>query len=820
MSPRLARLSVLFLLTFSFHLLHGQEMSALFESYNAQFHTEKVYIHTDNDYYFPESTIYGKVYLVHASDHILIDTTVLIHVDLISPTGETINQILLRADAGVADFTMNSDLSFESGKYVVRGYTQYQRNFDDSFIFQKEIQFVQSPDDVKIDLLPSDSLIVDFFPEGGHLVTGLMSTLAFKVTDNYGKPLELSGHIEDDKGEVVGTLNHVIEGLGKGRFLVQSNMDYFGVFNYNGNDYKFKLPRAIDKGYSFQISSKSSEIIIDCRPNPSMQNHTVEILGHIRGQVFLSKTMNGNAPVRYRLDKNTIPSGILHFTLFDEQNRPIAERLAYNENPNEDVSIEIQVEEDVLFKRSKVNGSVSLSDAHGQASMTVYSSDVLSEQLDGIDIRTYLLFQSDLKGKISNLSHFFNSAKLEYQSTLDLLLMTHGWRKFKWLDVVEQRLPEIAYPPETSSTLAGQVTMKHNDKPVAADVAVTLMSDSLFANLMYTTGEDGVFYFTGIDLSDTTDVVIQAAKHKAKKKKKKKEEAKISGNRYVKINLLNWDDLEFDKDHNIPISIIQTGHNEDEAPGVIREDGEELRASNQSSIFDGALWSIDLQEVVVSTSVSRGQKRNLEAKRRYEEKDMFFFASTDKFNPDEPQFDQFNWKNVYQMIKTVVPQAYIIQEDGIQKIVHRGGGPATIVIDGVVQPDDREVLLDPDHVAMIDVLLDPRAPALYGVGAAIVLITKSDAEKSVAKKDGVLAMSLPGYHEARAFYSPDYSTFTSSDPDFRTTLQWEPHLILDGDPYDFEFYSGDLLGDFIISIEGITNDGVPFVDSKTIRVAN
>lgn len=193
----------------------GQNIAESFQLYHSSHHTEKIFVHTDNSYYFPESTIYGKVYLVHGTDHQLIDTTILIHVQLVNREGEIMQRHILESENGTADFALDTDLNYLPGKYYLKAYTQYQRNFDDAYIFQKEILIANSPEvGVNESIEKEDSLTIDFFPEGGHLVQGIESKVAFKIMGNDTESQDIVGVLRTSDGTFVDSVKTTLGGIG------------------------------------------------------------------------------------------------------------------------------------------------------------------------------------------------------------------------------------------------------------------------------------------------------------------------------------------------------------------------------------------------------------------------------------------------------------------------------------------------------------------------------------------------------------------------------------------------------------------------------
>ena len=110
---------------------------------------EKVYLHTDRTYYFPGDDIWFKAYLIDAADRLFCGNSKNLHVELISPSSKIIDSRIIRLDGGLGngDFKLADDL--KSGRYRLRAYTNYMRNFSDQLFFSKEIFIVNSADKKK-----------------------------------------------------------------------------------------------------------------------------------------------------------------------------------------------------------------------------------------------------------------------------------------------------------------------------------------------------------------------------------------------------------------------------------------------------------------------------------------------------------------------------------------------------------------------------------------------------------------------------------------------------------------------------------------------
>ncbi|MEM6771448.1 MAG: MG2 domain-containing protein, partial [Bacteroidota bacterium] len=176
----------------------AQSISDQLNSYALQFQTEKVYFAHDKPFYAPGETIWGKVYLVDGSTHQPYAATPVVYVDWVKPDGTVKTSYTLQVNGGSVAVDIPTSLSDTTGTWSIRAYSLYQRNFDEAYLFQKEIRLL----DQKVDATTSakdsiENFTVRLFPEGGHLINGLSGTIAFQARNDKNENIAISGVVVD-----------------------------------------------------------------------------------------------------------------------------------------------------------------------------------------------------------------------------------------------------------------------------------------------------------------------------------------------------------------------------------------------------------------------------------------------------------------------------------------------------------------------------------------------------------------------------------------------------------------------------------------------
>ncbi|NMC38243.1 MAG: hypothetical protein GYA41_07970 [Bacteroidales bacterium] len=215
-------------------------MSQLENFQNTALVIEKVYLHTDLDYYLPGDTLWFKAYLIDASEMMLTDHSRNLHVEIISPEAVITDSRIVRIMNGLGngDFILSENL--KTGTYYLRAYTNYMRNFGEQLFFTREIRIAGNPDSAGMESYStqpgSNTLHLQFFPEGGSLVDEVTSVVGFKVTDGQGYGCDITGVVYSGPGDSVTTFKSNHNGMGKFTLTPQKGWEYYAVVkDSNGN---------------------------------------------------------------------------------------------------------------------------------------------------------------------------------------------------------------------------------------------------------------------------------------------------------------------------------------------------------------------------------------------------------------------------------------------------------------------------------------------------------------------------------------------------------------------------------------------------------
>lgn len=805
---------------------YGQLPAQLLSEYLATHHLEKVYINHDKPYYTTGETIWCKVHLLNGRTHQAFEASPIVYVDWINPKGEIVKTYYLKIKAGIAALDIQTDTTWAAGNYTLRGYTLYQKNFEEAYLFQKEILLT---DFYKKEIKKATKELdfsVQFFPEGGDLVTGLSSKVAFKAQNKKGEAIEVNGVLETAKGQMITPLKSLHEGMGFFNLLPTEKTTYLATFTHLGQTKTFELPPSLEKGYVVKIDTRPADQIkvkITGNTKPLLAGCT--LIGQVRGQVFLSQQLaEEEKMIALAINKSTLPVGLLHFTLFNRQNYPVSERLIFNKKKAEKIATTINISNQIIKNRTLVKGTIaSLQTSKiipSQLSISIYNQDLIADDLQGLTIENYLLLQSDLKGHISNINQYFQKDDTKTRTLLDLLLLTHGWRRFTWQQVLNKEKIDLIYPTEETFSFAGQVKKEGKNKPVKADVFLNILTQKDFAFANMTTGAEGLFLFEGFAFEDTTDLLIQANIFNERKAKKVKEgTTKRVGNKFVDIEVFNLHETPYNPTLSLKPAQLQ--------PAVLEQKVAEIAEIQGATIIDSSLWSIDLDEVTVSRKrITYRQKRYADVRTKYQSRGVFHFSSTPKFFAEDLFKHTPSFVDIFDLIMAAIPGAGRADLAGVRGIsLGRGKNSVNFALNGQIVTSDYLQNIRAEAVDVIDVITGMKATAAYGVDPVIAILTKEGEalEKAVSKAQNIGRQQIehPGFYQAKTYYQPDYRISAArrgQKADYRTTIYWNPAITIEDKMMPFEFYTGDIAGNYLIWVEGITQEGIPFTARDTFFV--
>lgn len=469
-----------------FHSASGQandsertEINNLLYRYSSFIRPQKVYLHLDKTGYKSGETIWFKAYLFDGTTHLPEADTSNIYIELVNSAGDPVEIRTLMAEGGYASGDINLDQNLPEGNYVIRAYSDWMRNFSKEYFFT---QYLYIKNHGYEDRIPrsdvrrnrrfnrdiermEESLEVAFFPEGGNLVSGLPNRVALRVADMTSRGRKAEGKIIDDQGSEIVRFKTGSSGVGIFEFRPEKDRSYEAHISVNdGRHANYDLPDVFSEGYVLRVDQAEGQINISVissvkQGNP-LYSERIIIVGHTRGIPGYSNShqfIDGSVDIS--IDEKLFLTGVTHFTIFTETRIPVAERLMFTDNREElfflpDISVQRSggqnyIDMNLLVSdgtSNPVTGSFSVSAVTGSKDPVSHNNDIVS----------YMLLNSDFKEMIHNPMAYLQDND-DADISIDNMLLTYGWRRFDWEDLLEGELPEIRYESAGGLALGGRI---------------------------------------------------------------------------------------------------------------------------------------------------------------------------------------------------------------------------------------------------------------------------------------------------------------------------------------------------------------------------
>ncbi len=491
-----------------------QKIDSRFINYSQNDLQEKLFIHTDRSSYVTGETVWFKIYCVNAANNQLLDLSKVAYAEILDKDQQPVLQAKIPLKNGTGNGSLTLPSTIPSDNYTFRAYTNWMKNFDADFYFQKTIVIIntthnETSDTEKI----TKKFDVQLFPEGGDLVNRLQSKVAFKVTDASGKGANFNGAIINQNNDTVVRFHPAKFGIGSFTFTPDKSNIYKAVIRpANENSIIQNLPPVSDNGFVITLSD-TKENSLKLTIQTSTSDHAVYLVIHSQQHINTAQQINIiNGIAQTEITKNKLGEGISHITLFNSASQPVCERL-YFKRVQKKLLVNANADNMQYATRRKVTIDVSSKDETGKPipanmSMAVYLKDSLPVNEE--DIYSYLWLSSDLQGRVEHPEYYFTDTS-ETKEALDNLMLTHGWRRFKWTDVLENKKPVLRFLPEYEGHIvSGKLLNAGSGTPEENIVAFLSVPGTHFQLYTSRSNNEGLVQFNMKDFYGSKLIVAQA----------------------------------------------------------------------------------------------------------------------------------------------------------------------------------------------------------------------------------------------------------------------------------------------------------------------
>jgi hypothetical protein len=632
---------------------------------------------------------------------------------------------------------------------------------------------------------PEEVFDVKFFPEGGNLVVGSSCLIGMKAINGTGYSEQVHGFISDNNGNIVAEgVQTLHKGMGSFRITPQKDKTYYATMtNTDGHTQVFPLPPASKKAVSLSSEWENGNLKISVnRSSPSNRLNPEYLLIHSRGITHYFEEWNRKKS-SLTLSKKNLPSGVLQIVLLNSDYQPLSERMVFCKN-DDYAHIALETEK----YDGQIGLGISLSDNNkkaltGNFSISVTNDNYTSVDKD-VDIFTYMLLSSDLKGHIEDPAFYFRESEENTSQALDNLLLTQGWKRYDIPQIINGNMETSSGFVEIGQEISGTVKNTRENRTIANAQVRILSLDNMYAHET-TTDENGAFLFNELDFPHNTTFLLQAYNQK--------------GGDWVSL-LVNEDEYpEMDSSDLYFYPADFTGKRDERA---------------------GIVSAYRLQEVEVVAY-------------RPTEQDIPYFSMMADVSFNEKRIKELDAVCIHELLMRVPG----VRVDG-NKVIIRGASSiygdsyACIAIDGIVMSspeEDRDVDLDiinmPD-VSRVDIFKGG-GTVVWGnrCGRGTVSITTKRGNFNIFDQEEIRyntkKIKAMGYTIPYEYYTAKYTVQETINDNLQSldpTVFWAPDINSDKQgKASTNFYIPDRDATYTVLIQGVTDEGLLINASYKIK---
>lgn len=782
--------------------LRAQKLDSMMNIYAESYPQEKVHVQFDKKIYNPGETIWFKAYIFSGPDPSLISKN--FYAELSDDAGNILERktepIVESSTAG--NFDLPSGL--KNGHVHIRAYTNWMTNFDTAFYYAKDIRIYNKKADSGATFARREARI-QFFPEGGDMVAGVENLVAFKANDQFGLPVNVKGSLQDGSGKTILTFGSEHDGMGKFLLTPDKGDTLVAVWNdEKGTEHRTSLPAVKETGVVLRVIGGGNQKLLfsvarSADSGPEFKHFT--IMAHMHQHLVYKAKINleDNFMSGGVIPAGQLPTGVLQITVFNGNELPVAERVVFVNNNDFEFSPNLAVLQKGVGKRGRNNLELEVPDTlRSNFSMAVTDAEADGDMPGDDNIISRLLLTSDIKGYVHDPYYYFSNSSDSVKTHLDLVMLTHGWRRFKWDQLAAGKVPVIRNPLENYLALKVEVLGVdpfHISKDESLNVILSKKdSSSQMILVPHLTGTK--FGMGGLIFYDTAYAYYQFNVNR-----KLSDEAAISFNNGLAKGPRTAK----------PLTQAYNGWTAEDSLFFRRNQAIADEAARVKPFEDKKVKTLE------AVTVRARMKTSAEKLDEKYTSGMFSGGDATTFDLTNDPYAA-SMQDIFTYLQGKVAGLQIVTGQGpggAPSLSWRGGSPTLYLNEMQVDASQLQSTSVTD-IAMVKVFR-PGSGVGYGGGSGgvIAVYTRKGDERrndaASANFKGLERAQVVGYSPMKEFYVPDYDAQNApvEKEDLRSTLYWKPFLLTDRDNRKIElhFYNNDISHKLRIVLEGFNENG-------------
>ena len=786
--------------------------------------TEKVYIHSNRNDYYPGETIWMKAYTVAGPNHQPSPLSRNLYISLVDENGINSQTLLVQNEEGFSEASIELPDDLSPGNYSLQAYTEWMKNDGEAYFFKKEI-LINDPNstDQGTNESPNvEAIDLQFLPESGHLLAGHNNHIAFRAISSSGLPVNVEGTILINGEETDITLETMHNGMGHFELAPDATKKYQVRLDQSAIIYN--LPDIESRGAILSVDPFYSEEEIKVTVSTNSKGLNPFLIGQSRGWLnYTSNVKIVDGKGELIISKSIFPEGINHLTLFTEDGEALGERLFFHRK-NNGLNIKVFLNDSIYVKRERTIANLTVTDefgnpVQGNFSLSVYNLNRSYVKDNATNISAHLLLNSDLAGHIHEPAHYFNNPTLAKDKQLDLVMMTQGWTRFNWDELQSLKEREEDFSFETGLSISGQVLFQDRMKR-AKNASVTYINNGSDNPEMMVEIADrkGRFTFKNVANVDNKPFLLQGMTEKGSTDVR----FEVDSLPYKAMNLSPFssrDVINFTESNEETFINDQITEDQTEKASFIVRDNKDFLSTIQ--VLEDVIVEAQREEIEKRVSVWGAPSTSIDLTKIIPESTSGLLFNYIKGRIPGVQITDNGPATTIEIRGQLSNSAPDV--DSLTGLVTANPDQPLIYLDNVLTPIDVVDQIPANQFERIEVFKGPDA-AVFGANSAkgaVLFFTKANYVPNFNSQGGVSRFIRPGYHQTKTYYSPIYDNNYSATgvPDFRISLHWEPTISTDENgKASINWFNSDDEDEILIIIEGIGDQGLTGYSELTYKV--
>lgn len=750
-----------------------------FHEYEKEFLQEKIFLHLDRTFYMAGETIWLKAYLVDGYVHQPVASSKVAYIEILNTSNEAIAQLKIELRNGMGTGSIDLPATINSGNFQVRAYTNWMKNFDPAFFFHQPITIINPFRTIEAVTSSNPSFDIQFFPEGGSLLAGVETQVAYRVVNSIGKGIDFNGYLLSGNGDTLVRFKPWKFGLGKFRFTPQSTAPHkVVIIEKNGSIQLAELGPIASSGYAIQVISSADNFEIHITgKGKEVYSPLIYLIGHTRQVIKVAEAVTlqeGQATIR--IPKKSLGEGISHLTVFNSEFKPVCERLVFIKPAT--TNLQVTTDQETYSTRTRIKLALR-SDLKSvdslRLSVSVYKNDSL-QQFKHTNFPEFLWLTSELKGTIESPAYYF-SDEPDVTEGLDNLMLTHGWSRFRWEDLRDASLHITNLPEYRGHLIYGKVLNRDNSSPLPNVLTYLAWPQKRIQFAQAISNDAGIIRFETNQLKGRQKLFIQPSR----------------ADSLARIELTTPFFNEFARA--IPPLVLS------------KELTRQLTTRSVSmQVLDAFRRTIQTTTILSDSATFYGR-----AQEEYKLDDYTRFPLMEEVMREyvkgvrvRKREGQFIFKILNTANNTVFDQEPLVLLDGVP----------LLDVTGIME-------FDPLKIKQLDVVTTKYVLGSQTYEGIVSYRTYQGDLAGYPFTPHTIILDYEGLQAAKEFFAPKYETkqqLESRVPDARTLLYWAPDINLTMVGHSIEFFSSDQPGSYDVVIQGISSTGQPVFQRSTFTV--